>query len=146
MKSLRSSWIGLPCCVLVTGLAACRGPHPAPRPEVVTERRIVQGQHGARVLILTREQDRFEEEREALPATSTAPATGPHFEIRALDRDTFIGHDRAAAKTSISDAPLETNYSLARLEHELYDIDDFMRNQHQPAITKTSPRVVEEDR
>src|SRR3954470_9050439 len=144
MSSVRSSWLGLSCCVLITGLAACRGPHPLPAPEVVTERRIVHGQHGPRLLILTREQDRFEEEPEEQPAT--AATTGPHFEARALDRDTFIGHDRAKAKTSISDAPLETNYSLGRLERSLYDIDDFMRNEHQPPITKQSPRVIEEDR
>jgi len=110
-------------------------------------------------VIHTTEKDRFEEELEkpGERSDSTAPErardnAGPNAELETLleafaaDNDPFEGKDRATAKTSIVNAPMEDFKTIKKFAATLPKDSAMMS--HQPPISKakTSPRATEENR
>jgi hypothetical protein len=67
------------------------------------------------------------------------------FALKKRDSETFGGSWRASAKTSLSDAGVQSYNRLSRLLATLED-DEFMRSEHEPRITAKSERVAEEER
>jgi hypothetical protein len=64
---------------------------------------------------------------------------------RRCDHDEFDGKYRKEAKTSIHSGSYKKYTTLARFMNTLVD-DDFMAGEHDPAITTSSTRVVEESK
>ena len=104
-------------------------------------------------VVHTTEKDRFEEETEKPSDEKSTPTkAGPNasleatLEVAEADNDEFEGKDRAAAKTSIADAPMENFQNLKALIKTLPK--DTVMLSHQPPISKakTSNRVAEEKR
>jgi hypothetical protein len=90
----------------------------------------------------------------AAPAQPASPSSGEAADVEGeheetvpvADADTFAGHSRAAAKTSIADAPVEEFADLAAFILTLPS--EYAMRLHVPKITEaaTSDRVAEETR